>query len=419
MRISRRSKIATAAMAAVLLAGCSSGGGEPAASSGSGDQPVELTWFMWSGSDVEKNAWIKVGDMVTAKYPNITIKFETTPFNDFWTKLTTQAAGGGSACIVGLQGQRAPQFGSFLLPLEDYMAKEGVNAADYVPSITEGLKYEGQQVAIPYDVGPYVMFYNKDAFKAAGVKEPAIGWTTADFMDAAKKLTKAPKYGYFARSDIGDLMPWVLSESGRAAVNDQGALDVNNAEWKAGAEWYTRLITEEKVAAQVPSANSSNAAANQFLSGNAYMAPDGPWSLINTRALAKFEVGIAPMPAGAAGSKTWSDGSGFGITQSCKNPDEAFKAISVITGAEAETYLAEEGRAYPALISTQQAWYTGNKTEDVKPVMDYALQNSVPFKTTSTWQQVNTAFAKQAVATYNGQGTVEELLSQAQAQGDS
>jgi ABC-type glycerol-3-phosphate transport system substrate-binding protein len=263
------------------------------------------------------------------------------------------------------------------------------------------------------------MFYNKDAFKAAGVKEPAIGWTTADFMDAAKKLTKAPKYGYFARSDIGDLMPWVLSESGRAAVNDQGALDVNNAEWKAGAEWYTRLITEEKVAAQVPSANSSNAAANQFLSGNAYMAPDGPWSLINTRALAKFEVGIAPMPAGAAGSKTWSDGSGFGITQSCKNPDEAFKAISVITGAEAETYLAEEGRAYPALISTQQAWYTGNKTEDVKPVMDYALQNSVPFKTTSTWQQVNTAFAKQAVATYNGQGTVEELLSQAQAQGDS
>jgi len=412
-------KIATAAMAALLLAGCSSGGGEPTSSNGSGDQPVELTWFMWSGSDVEKNAWLKVGDMVTAKYPNIKIKFETTPFNDYWTKLTTQAASGDAACIVGLQGQRAPQFGSFLLPLEDYMAAEGVKAADYVPSITEGLKYEGKQVALPYDVGPYVMFYNQDAFKAAGVKEPAIGWTTADFMDAAKKLTKAPKYGYFARSDIGDLMPWVLSESGKAAVNDKGALDVNNPEWKSGAEWYTRLITEEKVAAQVPSANSSNASANQFLSGNAYMAPDGPWSLINTRALAKFKVGIAPMPAGAAGSKTWSDGSGFGVTQSCKTPEQAFKAISVITGSAAETYLAEEGRAYPALISTQQAWYTGNKTEDVKPVMDYALENSVPFKTTPTWQQVTTEYSKQAVATYNGQGSVDDLLSQTQTQGGS
>ncbi|SDT09751.1 carbohydrate ABC transporter substrate-binding protein, CUT1 family [Friedmanniella luteola] len=419
MRKSRFLKIATAATAAVMLAGCS-GGGEPSSSgSGSGDQPVELTWFMWSGSDVEKDAWIKVGDMVTAKYPNITIKFETTPFNDFWTKLTTEAASGQAACIVGLQGQRAPQFGSFLLPLDDYMAESGVKAADYVPSIMDGLKYEGQQVAIPYDVGPYVMFYNKDAFKAAGLAEPKIGWTTEDFTTAAKTLTKAPKYGYFARSDIGDLMPWVLSQSGKAAVDDQGQLAVDNAEWKATAEWYTRLITEEKVAAQVPSANSSSAAANQFLSGNAYMAPDGPWSLINTRALAKFDVGIAPMPAGAAGSKTWSDGSGFGITQSCKNPDEAFKAISVITGAEAETYLAEQGRAYPALISTQQAWYEGNKTEDVKPVMDYALQNSVPFKTTPTWQQVTTVYSKQAVATYNGQGSVDELLSQTQAAGAS
>jgi multiple sugar transport system substrate-binding protein len=419
VRKSRFLKIATAATAAVMLAGCG-GGGEPTSSgSGSGDQPVELTWFMWSGSDVEKDAWIKVGDMVTAKYPNITIKFETTPFNDFWTKLTTEAASGQAACIVGLQGQRAPQFGSFLLPLDDYMAQGGVKAADYVPSIMDGLKYEGAQVAIPYDVGPYVMFYNKNAFKAAGVAEPKIGWTTDDFTKAAKALTKAPKYGYFARSDIGDLMPWVLSQSGKAAVDDQGKLAVDNPEWKASAEWYTRLITDEKVAAQVPSANSSSAAANQFLSGNAYMAPDGPWSLINTRALAKFDVGIAPMPAGAAGSKTWSDGSGFGITQSCKNPDEAFKAISVITGTEAETYLAEQGRAYPALIPTQQAWYDGNKTEDVKPVMDYALENSVPFRTTPTWQQVTTVYSKQAVATYNGQGSVDELLSQTQAAGAS
>jgi multiple sugar transport system substrate-binding protein len=123
------------------------------------------------------------------------------------------------------------------------------------------------------------------------------------------------------------------------------------------------------------------------------------------------------MPTGASGSKTWSDGSGFGVTTDCKNPDEAFQAISVITGADAENYLGNLGRAYPALISTQPSWYKGNKTEDVKPIMDYSLQNSVPFTTTATWQQVVTTFAKQAVATYNGQGSVDDLLSQTQAQG--
>ena len=71
------------------------------------------------------------------------------------------------------------------------------------------------------------------------------------------------------------------------------------------------------------------------------------------------------------------------------------------------------------LISTQSSWYEGNKTQDVKPVMDYSLENSVPYKTTPTWQQVVTTFSKQAVLAYNGQGSVQDLLAQTQAQGGS
>jgi multiple sugar transport system substrate-binding protein len=418
MRFSRLTKILAAASAAVVLAACSnSSGGNPEPSGSGGNQPVTLTWFMWSGSDVEKNAWLHVADMVTQKYPNIKIQFETTPFNDYWTKLTTEAASHQTPCVIGLQGQRAPQFGNLLVPLDDYMSQAGIKAEDYVPSITKGLQYDGKQVALPYDVGPFIMFYNKDAFKAAGLKEPAIGWTTDDFMADARALNKPPKYAFWAQSDIGQLLPWVLSSSGKSALNDQGQLDVDNPEWHASAQWYTDLVSKDKLAAQIPSANSSSASANQFLAGNAYMSLDGPWDLINAREQAKFKVGIAPMPAGAAGSKTWSDGSGFGVTNDCKNPDEAFKAVSVMVGPDAEKYLGNLGRAYPALISAQDSWYTGNKTQDVKPVMDAALANATPYATTPTWQQVVTTFAKQAVATYNGQGTVDELLSQTQAQG--
>jgi multiple sugar transport system substrate-binding protein len=414
MRRSRLITILAAALSVGLLAGCGGGG-----DSGSSGSAKTLTWFMWSGSDVEKNAWLHVADMVTQKYPNIKIRFETAPFNDFWTKLTTQAASGNAPCVIGLQGQRAPQFGDLLVPLDDYMSKANIKAADYVPSITKGLQYKGKQVALPYDVGPFVMFYNKDAFKKAGLKEPAMGWTTDDFLNDAKALTKPPKYGFWAQSDIGALLPWVLSESGKSVLNASGQLDVNNPEWRSGAQWYTDLVSKEKVSPPVPSANSSTAAANQFLAGNAYMSLDGPWDLINAREQAKFQVGIAPMPAGASGSKTWSDGSGFGVTKDCKDPDEAFQAVSVMTGADAENYLGQLGRAYPALISAQNSWYEGNKTQDVKPVMDYSLTNSIPYTTTPKWQQVVTTFAKQAVATYNGQGSVDDLLTQTQAQGGS
>jgi multiple sugar transport system substrate-binding protein len=413
MRRSRFIRVLAAALTVGVLAACGGGSGGSGSSGGS----KTLTWFMWTGSDVEKNAWLHVADMVTQKYPNIKIKFETTDFNDFWTKLTTEAASGSAPCIVGLQGQRAPQYGNLLVPLDDYMSKAGIKASDYVPSITKGLQYNGKQVALPYDVGPFIMFYNKDAFKAAGLKEPAAGWTTEEFLADAKALTKAPKYGYWVQSDIGNLLPFVLSDSGQSALNGSGKLDVNNAAWQKGAQFYVDLITKDKVAAPVPSANSSTSAANQFLNGNAFMSLDGPWDLINARKQAKFQVGIAPVPAGASGSKTWSDGSGFGVTKDCKDQDQAFQAVSVMTGADAENYLGNLGRAYPALISAQPSWYSGNNTQDVKPVMDAALQSSIPYTTTPKWQQVVTAFSKQAVATYNGQGSVSDLLSQTQAQG--
>lgn len=412
-------KIVAVAAAAVVLAACGGSGGASTAKSSAAGGKTTITWFMWSGSNDEVNAWKHVGEMVTKKYPDITVDFQTTDFNNYWTKLTTQAASGSAPCVVGLQGQRAPQFGSLLSPLDAPMAAAGIKAADFVPSITQGLQVDGKQVALPYDVGPFMMFYNKDAFAKAGLKAPAIGWTTQEFMDDAKALTKGSKYGFFAGSDIGAVMPWVLSESGEAAVDSSGKLAMNTPAWSKTSQFYADLITKDKVAAQIPTANSSSASANQFLAANAYMTLDGPWDLINSRALAKFQVGIAPMPAGSAGSKTWTDGSGFGVTKTCRNQDAAFKAVSVMTGVEAEAYLGDLGRAFPARVAQQASWYTGNKVSDVKPVMDYSLANSVPFRTIPTWQQVNSTFSRYGVSAFNGQGNVADLLKQTQAQGTS
>ena len=101
MRNLRLNKFLAAAAAVVLLVACGGNNGNSSSGSSSGG-PVTLTWFMWSGSDVEKNAWLHVADMVTQKYPNIKIQFETTPFNSYWTKLTTEAASGKAPCVIGL-----------------------------------------------------------------------------------------------------------------------------------------------------------------------------------------------------------------------------------------------------------------------------------------------------------------------------
>ena len=57
-------------------------------------EQVHLTWFMWSGTEPEVVAWKNVAELVTQKYPDITVEFQTTSFPDYWTKLPALAAGG-------------------------------------------------------------------------------------------------------------------------------------------------------------------------------------------------------------------------------------------------------------------------------------------------------------------------------------
>ena len=82
-------------------------------------EQVHLTWFMWSGTEPEVVAWKHVAELVTQKYPDITVEFQTTSFPDYWTKLPALAAAGKLPDIVSLQSLRAPGFASLMVPLDD------------------------------------------------------------------------------------------------------------------------------------------------------------------------------------------------------------------------------------------------------------------------------------------------------------
>src|SRR5271167_1234798 len=87
-------------------------------------EPVHLTWFMWSGSEPEVVAWKHVAELVTQKYPDITVEFQTTSFPDYWTKLPTLAAAGKLPDIVSLQSLRAPGFAGLMVPLDDHIRQD-------------------------------------------------------------------------------------------------------------------------------------------------------------------------------------------------------------------------------------------------------------------------------------------------------
>ncbi|WP_427889712.1 ABC transporter substrate-binding protein [Kribbella sp. GL6] len=405
----------TAAGAVLALTAVAACGGGNGGSSGSGSaDKADLTWQFWIGGTADQAAWQKVADQAHTDHSGITVKLQGTDWNNYWSKIGTLLASGKAPCIIGMQSLRLASYANAMLPLDDLMKKYGLKTEDFDKPIMDGLKSDGKQVAIPYDSGPMVIFYNKDLFKAAGVPDPKPGWTMADFESAAKKLTTGGRTGLVTSpGDLG-VTSWVRTLTGAEPLAD-GKLNLTDQKFVDGFTTYANFVRTDKIAPQVPSGNG-DFETTQFTSGKSAMQLNGPWSLIDTLGKVKFNLGIAPIPAGPDGSKTFTAGSGFGISRSCKTPDAAFQAIMSMTSEGPLTTLASAGRAYPARTAAHPAWFTAAKIPEAKEVIEYASQNSVPLVTSKNWVQVNDLLTRFGTQALNGEIPPDQALKTIQDQ---
>lgn len=403
---------AVATLTLGALAACGGNGGD-GGSSGSADK-ADLTWQFWIGGSEDQAAWQKVADQAHTDHPGITVKLEGASWENYWAKIGTTLASGKAGCIIGMQSLRHASYANAMLPLDELMTKYGLKTEDFDKSIMDGLKADGKQIAIPYDFGPMVIFYNRDLFKAAGLAEPKPGWTLDDFRAAAKKLTTGGKYGFVTTPGDLSALPWVLTTTGAQPLAD-GKLALTDPNFVNGFQQYVDLVQKDKIAPEVP-AGATDFAVTQFIAGKAAMMLDGPWSVIDVEGKTKFSLGIAPMPAGPDGSKSYTAGSGFGISRSCKTPDAAFQAIVSMTSQKPLTELAAAGRAYPSRTAAQPAWYTAAEIQGAKETLEYAATHSVPLVTSKNWVQAADLLNRFGVQALNGDLPPDQMLKTVQDQ---
>ncbi|MBP2448161.1 ABC transporter substrate-binding protein [Rhizobium leguminosarum] len=389
-------------------------GGSLFATAASAEQ-VNLTWQMWTGSDADTKSWQHLADMVTAKYPDIKVTLTTTGWVDYWTRLPVLAASGQLADIVSMQSLRMPNFYSLLEPLNDRIAADKFDVGAFTPSIIGGMSVDKQLYGLPYDVGPWVIYYNQDALEAAGVPLPKPGWTLAEFTDAAKKLTKDGKYGFGITPQNYSVL---ASAWGDKYVNDSGVLDLTNPSAIAAAETVIGFAAKDKIAPLVPSgADVGNVVQGRFYSGNVAMYVDGPWSIIGMKDKVKFKVGSTTLPRGEGELTAVTAGSGFGIATTSQNKDAAWKAIQVLTSPEALAFLAEGGRALPARTASQSSWYkvAAKDITNGGEAIDYSLTHSVPYVITNNWAAVENLFNQYFPPAFAGSADAKQTMDAIQS----
>jgi len=400
------------------LAACSGSSGGDA-----GSGTVTLDWSFWD-QGTTNDSWKALADDVHKSDANLTVKMTMTPFADYFTKLQSQLAAGTTACIVSMQSLRLPAFKDALEPIGPLMEKAGFDASEWNEGALKALQVDGQQYAIPYGLSTMLLYYNKDMFKAAGVTEPTNDWTTADFEDAAKKVTAATGKPAFGQS-FSDLhmFSMLLAYNGARPVTDEAKLDLTNAEMKQAFTWYTGLSTNQKVASVPASSSDVPWGEQQFVAGNVAMAVDGDWNISSNASDAKFNVGVVALPQGENGGGTYSANSGFGISKSCEHKEEAAKAIAVITGADAQVAQAEAG-THPARTAADDAFFkslattvdkkTPGYSEQAKAAMEAASAKSIPFISTASWDNTTKLIAREFILAYSGDESADSALQSVQ-----
>lgn len=336
---------------------------------------------------------------MTEIYPNIVVNMEVTTFGNYWDKFQADLASGSAPDIVALQSLRTAEFASrrAFEPLNSFIKETPeFNIDDFEQSILDGLKWAGNQVAIPYDFGPYVLYYNKEIFDKCDVDYPDENMTWEDFLEKAKATSGDGTYGFvFNNNSFDQFVPWMWSNGGNYIDVESGKCMIQEPEATEAIQFLADLVHKHKAAAPFTDPGNGSWCEEQFYAGKAAMYMDGPWNFVAVRSKAKFDWDITTIPSGKEGSKTWVAGSGFGISASSKHKEEAWKALTVILGEEGQKYLAQTGRAYPGRKSAAEEFMKVTEKPENLEAVKIAASKAEPFKTTVNWGEITSIMTRE------------------------
>jgi ABC-type sugar transport system, periplasmic component len=154
-----------------------------------GQKKVELK-VAWWGASVRHESTIKVIELYQKLHPEVSITYEFASFDDYWTKMTTMAAGGQLPDVMQQDYSRIAEWQKrgLLEPLDSYVANKSLDLSDVAKPIVDSGRLDGKLYAVSLGSNSYAMMLDVDAFQKAGVPLPAQDWTWDDLEKIAMQI---------------------------------------------------------------------------------------------------------------------------------------------------------------------------------------------------------------------------------------
>ncbi|MGO1286033.1 ABC transporter substrate-binding protein [Brachybacterium tyrofermentans] len=381
----------------VLTAGVTSAGallGLSACSAGSGTEPASidlsepvaedvsgaLTYVIWN-PDQEPFVQQCI-DAFTAHYPQVTVTLSVVPFNQYWTRLQTQATGHELPDLFWMNGPNFQLYASEgqLMDLEGLYASGQLDKSQYPPSMIDLYTLEDSTYGVPKDFDTIGVWYNRRLFDEADEPYPDGSWDWDEFRATAGRLTDALDGVHGAAISFqGNQESYynAIYQNGGFVISEDGTRS-GYAEPEAieALAFFQEMIDD----GLIPSVNQdTDTPADQlFANGGAAMSWGGSWrapALATSPDAEHFAATDLPRRTDRA---SILHGLSNVVAYNTAHPEAAVALASFLGGQEAANILASTGAVIPALTSEQQVWVDSQPSMDLDVFLRVADEYAVP-----------------------------------------
>lgn len=369
-------KILSFALTLLLALGVATGCGAPTGNSGSKPSEVNLHLdenvtatlrVAVENYTAEKKIISEIGEILTAKYPNVTVKIETI------------SGGISSQYATWFRNKNVPDilvnnsFDMFTLSdkgllsdLTPYLEAEAADPEstfdinDYYESYIKmgQANFDGEQYMIPRSADRVVCHYNKAIFKAAGVDMSLVrnGWTWDDFMTVCATLRK-----YYDSQDsmkaytlVDPYFTWeavynpIFESYGVEYYDENGEVALESAATENALK-FIKSIIDNKYASR-PSVEQAGMAGNKgcmlFHSQAAsLMATELSVYYPDAEKVSDY-YDVVTMPVIPGREKIGCGAAGYSVYDGSENKDLAWQFLKILLSKEGQNIMTDSGSNY-------------------------------------------------------------------------
>ena len=342
--------IALAVTAGLGLTGCAGAAGPAEPQSQAGKTRLTVSVWNYEGTPEFKALF----DAYEAANPGVDIEPVDILADDYPQKVTTMLAGGDTTDVLTMKN------------VIDYSRYASNGQLQEINSVVDALDkanlagldafdVDGKYYAAPYRQDFWLLYYNKDLLKAAGVEDPAkLTWD--EYAALAKKLTTTGADGKAVYGTYHHIWRSVIQAIAAAQSNG----DQIGGDYKFFEDQYNTALDLQKSGATLDFGTAKSQKTSyrtMFETGQAAMMPMGTWyiaGILQAKKDAKTSInwGLAPMPQKTSGDKVTTFGSptAFAVNKNASHSDEAKKFIEWAAGEEGAKAISKIG-VVPALQS--------------------------------------------------------------------